>query len=356
MRRSLSKIAVKATFVFPNPRRDLSAGVAAWTEPDSTLLGANHLRAHGIDARVHDPLLTRRTFRPPLDRLAWNARELMLPFELGRTDVVFTPLATTLPLAARARRLPVVVVNYGLNLILRRAARGRRALLCRSLRSAATVIFLGESQRAELVDNVRLSEERSCTMLLPVDESFFTPRWELVGDGTVLTVGKDLARDFRTFVDAVGQLGVRARLAVYPRNLEGIELPPHAKAGRLSSLELRDAYARASCVVLPQRHDDYPFGSEGGGLTALLEAMAMAKPIVVSERAILHEYVEDGVDALVVSPEDPTALRAAIEQVLGDAELARRLGQAARARIDRAHTTRGFAARLAPLLGSVASR
>jgi glycosyltransferase involved in cell wall biosynthesis len=117
--------------------------------------------------------------------------------------------------------------------------------------------------------------------------------------------------------------------------------------------ELRDAYARAACVVVPQRSDEYAFGSEGGGLTALLEAMAMGRPVVASDRAILHDYVEDGVDALLVPPEDPPALRAAIERVLGDPELASSLGAAARARVERSHTSPGFAARLAPVLRSV---
>jgi glycosyltransferase involved in cell wall biosynthesis len=81
--------------------------------------------------------------------------------------------------------------------------------------------------------------------------------------------------------------------------------------------------------------------------------MAMGRPVVATERAILRDYVEDGVEALLVPPEDPGALRAAIERVLGDPELARSLGAAGRARVERAHTTRGFAAQLAPLLRDV---
>jgi glycosyltransferase involved in cell wall biosynthesis len=88
-------------------------------------------------------------------------------------------------------------------------------------------------------------------------------------------------------------------------------------------------------------------------LTALLEGMAMAKPIVATERAILRDYVEDGVDALLVPPEDPGAMREAIVRVLSDRVLAERLGASARARVEREHTTRRFAARLAPLLTSV---
>jgi glycosyltransferase involved in cell wall biosynthesis len=346
-------VATRATFVFPNPRAALIAGISAGSEPDSTLLGANHLGALGVDVRIHDPLLSRRELPPPFDRIAWNARELTVPFEVGRSDVLFTPLANTLPLAARLRGLPVVVVNYGLNLIWRRASSRRRALLGRSLRSAARVVCLGESQLVELADAVGIGEDRIETLLLPVDETFFSPQGAAPVDGSILTVGKDLARDYATFFEAVRPIDAEVRLAVFPRNVEGLDVPANASVRRLSSLELRDAYARAACVVLPQRPDAYPFGSEGGGLTALLEAMAMGKPVVASERAILRDYVADGVEALVVPPEDPAALREAIERVLGDPELAARLGAAGRARVERAHTTRGFAAGLAPVLRSV---
>ena len=344
---------MRAAFVYPNPRAKLLAGVASGREPDSTLLGANHLAAHGIDARIHDPLLTRRDLRPPFDRIAWNLRELTLPFELGRSDVVFTPLANIFPLVARTRGLPVVVVNYGLNLIWRRASKRRRALLGRSLRAAACVVSLGESQRVELMEAVGIPAERTTTLLLPVDSTYFAVQPNAHSDGSILTVGKDLARDYATFAEAVRGIEAPARLAVFPRNLEGIELPPNAEARRLSSADLRDAYARAACVVLPQRHDEYAYGSEGGGLTALLEAMAMGKPVIASERAILRGYIDDGVEGLVVPPEDPAALREAIERVLADPALASRLGAAGRARVEREHTTPGFAARLAPILRSV---
>lgn len=341
---------MKATFVYPNSRRELLAGIERDEEPDSQLHGALYLHEHGIEAAFHDPLLTRRALRRPLDRLAWNGRELTVPLEVGRTDVVFTPLVALLPLAARVRRLPVVAINFGLNLIWRRASRARRALLRRSLEAAARVICLGESQRTELVDVAGLDPGRVLTMLIPVDDRFFMPKER--DAGTVLAVGKDLARDYATL--AAGGIDAEVRVVAHPRNLEGIALPSTFELLQgLPSVALRDEYARAACVVLPQRSDAYPYGSEGGGLTALLEAMAMGKPIVASDRAILHDYVEDGVEALLVPPEDPAALREAIERVLGDPELARSLGAAARARVERAHTSRGFAAELAPVLRAV---
>ena len=128
----------------------------------------------------------------------------------------------------------------------------------------------------------------------------------------VLAVGKDLARDYATLAEALRPLRVRAVIACLPRNVRDVRLPANVEARLVDPVELRTLYARASCVVVPQRRVDYPFGSEGGGLTALLEAMASARPTVVSDRPLLREYGEEGVTTLFVPPEEPEALAASI--------------------------------------------
>jgi glycosyltransferase involved in cell wall biosynthesis len=57
---------------------------------------------------------------------------------------------------------------------------------------------------------------------------------------------------------------------------------------------------------------------------------------------------------LVVPPEDPAALRAAIERVLADAPLGETLGAAARADVEARLTTRHEAERLAPIFRATA--
>jgi glycosyltransferase involved in cell wall biosynthesis len=340
----------QVALVYPNPRAELAAQVARGEAPDSTLLGQNHLLALGIDARLHDPVLTRRRS----GRVRWNLRELALPWELGDAEVAFTPLAGLFPLVARARRRPrVVVVNFGLCTTWERSSRVRRALLSASLRSAAAVVCLGEWQRDRLEEQ---TGARGTTALLGVDERYFSPRPAPAGgEPYVLAVGKDLARDYATFAEAVRRLGVRAEIAAYPRNLEGVRLPPGTRARAVSPAELRHLYAGAACIVVPQRRQEYPYGSEGGGLTSLLETLAMARPLVATERPILRDYVADGETALLVPPEDPEALAESIHRVFEDAELARRLGEAGRARVEAELTTRRFAERIAPILrGAVA--
>ena len=95
--------------------------------------------------------------------------------------------------------------------------------------------------------------------------------------------------------------------------------------GFLPADELAQRYARAAVVVCPSR-------SEGFGVVCA-EAMAHGKPVVASAVGGLAELVEHERTGLLVTPEDPEALRAAIDRLLEDSELRRRLGVSGRERI-----------------------
>ncbi len=87
----------------------------------------------------------------------------------------------------------------------------------------------------------------------------------------------------------------------------------------------RPFYELFDACVLPTR--------EEGLSQAVLEAMALGKPLVTTSAGGNTEAVRDGVDGLLVPPRDPAALAAAIERVLTDAAFASRLGAAARERV-----------------------
>jgi glycosyltransferase involved in cell wall biosynthesis len=70
---------------------------------------------------------------------------------------------------------------------------------------------------------------------------------------------------------------------------------------------------------------------EAFGLS-LLEAAALGVPGVGFRIGGIPEVVEDGITGLLVSPEDPEALAAALRTLATDAELRRRMGDAARER------------------------
>ena len=65
---------------------------------------------------------------------------------------------------------------------------------------------------------------------------------------------------------------------------------------------------------------------------ACLEAMAHGVPVVASAVGGLLDLVADGETGVLVPPGDVPALRTALERLLGDPELRRRMGDAARTR------------------------
>src|ERR671937_272842 len=98
---------------------------------------------------------------------------------------------------------------------------------------------------------------------------------------------------------------------------EALGFVPHDELGGL--------YDRAAVVVCPSHREGLPL--------CVLEAMAHGRPVVASAVGGIPELVEDGVTGFLVEPGDVAGLRAAIERLLADPMLRRRLGRAARKRV-----------------------
>ncbi len=99
------------------------------------------------------------------------------------------------------------------------------------------------------------------------------------------------------------------------------DVPAGIPAGRVRALGYvsddarRTLYGQASVLVMPSF-------DEGFGLPAL-EAMAVGLPVIVSNRGALPEVV--GTAGLLVDPDDPEGIAAAMRQVLDDDVLRRRM-------------------------------
>jgi glycosyltransferase involved in cell wall biosynthesis len=92
---------------------------------------------------------------------------------------------------------------------------------------------------------------------------------------------------------------------------------PHHALGSL--------YERAAVVAVPSHR-------EGFGVVCA-EAMAYGRPVVAGAVGGLLDLVADGETGLLVPPRDVPALREALERLIGDPELRRRMGEAARERV-----------------------
>jgi len=110
--------------------------------------------------------------------------------------------------------------------------------------------------------------------------------------------------------------------------------------------EVAPIMERAAFLVLPSR-------SEGMG-RVLLEAAHLGLPRVGSDAGGIPTVIEHGVDGLVFASESVDALADALDTLMGDDELRRRMGAAARARATAEFTEEAYLAHWDRLLAQVA--
>ncbi|MFN8529173.1 MAG: glycosyltransferase family 4 protein [Anaerolineae bacterium] len=99
--------------------------------------------------------------------------------------------------------------------------------------------------------------------------------------------------------------------------------------GRVSDDDLMRWYARADVFAAPSMHDGWKF--EGFGLAAL-EASAAGLPVIGAADSGLEDAIDDGVTGYLVPPGDSAAFKARAVELLKDAALRQRMGEAGRAK------------------------
>jgi glycosyltransferase involved in cell wall biosynthesis len=96
---------------------------------------------------------------------------------------------------------------------------------------------------------------------------------------------------------------------------------------------------RHDILALMQGFDIFVFSSYVEGLgTAILDAMALGKPVVATRAGGIPEAVQDGVTGLLVPPRDPPALAEAVRYLLHHPAQAHTFGQAGRQRVEQYFT------------------
>jgi glycosyltransferase involved in cell wall biosynthesis len=193
------------------------------------------------------------------------------------------------------------------------------------------LFFFGEADRLESIRRYAIAEDKTSLFLFGVDGGFWCPDPDVACEDFALSVGSDPKRDYATLLAApiTTRLRIITRLPVeVPPGRRNVEvLRGNYYQSPITDLELRDFYRRAAVVVVPLRDVYQP-----SGYSVALQAMACGKPLVLSRIKGLWDpdlYVS-GENCLLVSPGDPGAIGKAVENLMADPGLRRRLGVAAR--------------------------
>jgi glycosyltransferase involved in cell wall biosynthesis len=358
-------MALRVLYVFTARKRGLVAAVARTEAPDTLLFGLNHLSGHGVTATFHEPEYgpTGRALARQVGRLGPDALQLRTLPHFTQHDVVFLTGGWPLLLAAqaipRARRPKLVWLNMTLTNVMNRPGPLPR-LVGAAVKRADRIVCVAEFQRRFLHQRHGLPLERLPLALSGTDAAFYDPAMAGAQEerGAVLAAGRDAGRDYATLLRAVEGADVETRIVCSPRNLNlaGLAVPPNVTVRYdISETQLRAEYAAASAVAIPTHGEGSTAGSDCSGTLVLLDALAMGKPAVIAERSSVVDYVTPDEHVRTYPPGDAAQLRANLDRLRAEPDVASTLAAAGRARVREGLTTAHFADRVAAVFHEVAS-
>jgi glycosyltransferase involved in cell wall biosynthesis len=358
---------LRVLYVFTARKKALLTSVRRGTSPDTLLFGLNHLDRHGIDASFFEPDYGAigRALSSQVGRLGPDVLQLRTLAHFSSYDVVFLTGGWPLLLAAQAlnrrKRPKLIWLNMTLTNLLRR--RGPLVpLIATAIKRADRVICVARAQQHFLSSRLGLSDERLPVVLSGTDTSFFDPAKLATasrvnghdGPRVVLSAGRDAARDYRTLLTAAQGEPFQLRLVCSPSNLEGLTLPPNTQVRYdIPPSALRDEYVTSDVISIPTQGDASTSGSDCSGTLVLLDALAMGRPCVISDRSSVHDYVTAGVHAVVVPPGEPSPLRSNLTRLCDDAAAAGTIARAGQAVVRERLSTAHFAAQVADVVRDV---
>ncbi len=132
-----------------------------------------------------------------------------------------------------------------------------------------------------------------------------------VSNGELHLVGGSEER-IQRLKEAASRLGIEGRVFFY---------------GQVSPREVKSHLAEAAVAVLPLTQD--LISASFTSPLKLFEYMAARVPIVASDLSSTREILSDGINALLVQPNEPQALADGIQKILNDRPMAERLAQKA---------------------------
>jgi glycosyltransferase involved in cell wall biosynthesis len=210
-------------------------------------------------------------------------------------------------------------------------------------RAAARIVTTGERLRRQVIEETGASAERVVSIPTGIDLERFHP-----GDRAAARTALGLApggalvgivATLRSWKGHRHLLAAFAALASPDARLVVVGDGPQRSALEAQARELglaeRARFVGNQADVAPwMRALDLfclPSYANEGVPQALMQAMACGLPVVTTPVGSIEEIVADGLTGVLVPPEDPERLRAALAALLGDPARREALGRAARA-------------------------
>jgi len=148
-----------------------------------------------------------------------------------------------------------------------------------------------------------------------------------------LATGKT-GRDYKTFLEGCIDVNAEVRI-IGPPQFKPLSIPPNVKwidssndppDQAIDYLTLKEWYAQCTAVCIPLTGDR----EDTCGYTNLLEAMAMAKPVIMTKSGCLHLNPEKGKFGFLIDPMDAGGWVSSMNALIKNVDKAEFMGKRGR--------------------------
>ncbi len=194
------------------------------------------------------------------------------------------------------------------------------------------LIFVSSrSETAAYSERLRLPNGR--IRFLPFHTNVVEPRTVQGTGGYFLSAGKT-GRDFEVLAQAIKNLNCEVVVVSDENSVKGVELPQNVKLFlNISYPKYLEMLADCHAVIVPLKRL-----VKSTGQVVILEAMALGKPVIATETVGTIDYIQSGINGILVPPDDSNALAKAISQLMADRNLCKRLSVNALKSVKDLHT------------------
>jgi glycosyltransferase involved in cell wall biosynthesis len=318
--------------------QEMAQKIAAGREPRLDVFELQSALENG--ARKLDFIDVERSKRPDVQAvrkaLGMSAAVAYLAFvERGDADAFFTTgedIGLPLALLLKLRR-----VRASHTMIAHTLAPAKKRIFFKAGAGSRLdkVLCYASTEERLMLDHLGLPARAVQRFNYHADENFFHPMPEVAEEPDLLCSAGQLLRDYDTLVSATRDLPVKVRIAAgspwIAKDMRPTDaLPPNVDWQKYNRFDLRALYARSALAVVPLHQNVYQTG-----ISTILEMMAMGKCVIATRTTGQVDTIIDNVTGVYVPPGDAAAMRAAIQRLLASPADRKRIGQAARAFIEK---------------------
>lgn len=343
---------MKVLYLLNRVQHDRIVAIKQGEENDNPLYGMLRLPKYGVEADyIEIEQYLPKCFATFLREHIFNIYWVHLPlfFKFFSYDVVFSStsfgsqlLHTIYPF----KKPKWIMLDFSLIGLLGKEKTFKQKLVAFIVSRSSGVVTIDACEKTAIEKRFPRLKGKVEFIRYAVDTNFFKLHPEIEEEDFIFSPGRDPGRDFKTLFQAVRGLDTRTILTARSEIIKKLSpLPTEVTNTNFTPKEYIATLAKANIVVIPldTRRDI----NNAMGISTLVEAMAAGKAVIATRTPSTESYIDNGRTGLLVSSQDPEALREAIRVLIQNSQLRTKLGNEARAFAMEHCSADGFASSLA---------